>query len=493
MKVFLLVIGLFHSVAFANNVWQKSTQGSIEAHFEDLDSGAKEICVAIKPTPGLREKLSAKNQTTPDTADRRKADKAYRHKVAEQKVLCMSRYNNGREKKIEMFSYFDGKRAYRVHCQVENGDFVCHNRSKQKRYYPTKHIVLAGGGDLSQKITELKFRQSTNDGKLFRLKPNYLSHRQRVFYPWASKEQDEYKKVDGSNDWEKVFKNIKNVDNGKVLLPICQIENDAITEDSFEERVICHNLFKGKKNYCQSGETNQKINVCKSEGKGIMIEQDDDSILRVDRCEYQPAAMHFYCSGKLQGESTPKVYFERYGIQLVKDITPCPPSRTREAHIATQLCHNQLINKTCDSFAGSIKDRCNGEVRDEGCNFYRNEEEGQKCPDVAELLRGLGCHPTSRHNDPCDFRAPPDSSGYVPPSPVTDTTTEDPVVAPPPPVAPPVEQPVEPPVAPPVVAPPPPVVEPPVITVPPPDLTEPDDPVDDNRPADDDGEAVDIL
>lgn len=390
----LLVVGLFQSVALADDDWQQSTvdgyQHTISANFEALKEGdsSKNICVVIEPTDRLKEKLTAKNQANAQTPERFKAKKAYRREVHKQKVLCMSRYNNGREK-IAMFSYFDGKRGYRVHCQVDDRDFVCYNRSKQYRYLPAKFTVLADSGNLIERITELGYRKFSDDGKLFRLKTDYVSRRQKVFFPWHSKEQPEFQ---GN---KQQFINITTSD-GSRSLPVC-----GHRVDGFAERVVCHDHFKGQKSYCPSGTTDQKITLCKlARQKGILIEQ-DDGILRVASCEYQPAAMHFYCSGKLQGESTPKVYYERYGVQLVE--ADCP-RYAKQARVESLKCTQQLTDKSCDSFAGDIKNRCQGIVRDEGCNFYRNLEHGEKCPELAELLSGLGCSPTARHDDPCDFR-----------------------------------------------------------------------------------------
>ena len=153
----LVVVGLFHSVAFADNVWwQQSTTSnyrhSIQTRFEVLDDNdLKNICAVIEPTAGLIKALTAKQQAEQGTAEGFKTRRIYRYKVHEQKILCISRYNNGR-KTMPMFSYFDGERAYRVHCQVEDDDFVCYDRLGYPSYLPAKHIVLENSGDLVAKI-----------------------------------------------------------------------------------------------------------------------------------------------------------------------------------------------------------------------------------------------------------------------------------------------------------------------------------------------------
>ena len=395
----LLVIWLFHSLAFADDVWQESTlnnyKHSINTRFERMNNNgsdkAKNICVAIEPTDGLKEKLNAKKNTDAETVEGIKAKRAYRREVHKQKVLCVSRYNNGREK-IEMFSYFDGKKSYRVHCQLDDGDFVCHNRSKQRRYLPAKFTVLADSGNLVDRITKLGYRKFSDDGKLFRLRTDYVSSRQKAFLPWHSKEQPEFK------DGKHLFNNTETIDGWRGL-PTC-----ASNADFSQKRAVCHDHFKGSKNYCPSGTTDQEVMICKlATKKGILIKQDDGNILRVVGCEYQSEAKHFYCSGKLDNEATPKVYYERYGVDLVEPIE-CLRKWNITARVESLTCVQQLIDKSCDSFAGDIANRCRGIVREEGCNFYKNEEHGQECPKLAELLSGLGCRATARYDDPCDFR-----------------------------------------------------------------------------------------
>ena len=417
----LLVIWLFHSLAFADDVWQESTlnnyKHSINTRFERMNNNgsdkSKNICVAVEPTNKLKEKLTAKERANENTAEGAKNKRAYHREVHKQKVLCMSRYNNGREK-IPMFSYFDGKKGYRVHCKVENGDFVCYNRLKKYRYHPTKHVVLADGEDLIARITRLKYRESSDDQKLFRLKTYYVSSRQKNFLPWHSTEQAEYQKIDeDSNNRKQTFKNIKNI-RGETILPICRVSEGTVSDNSFAERVICHDGFNGREDYCRLSGTS-KISLCKLTDRGILIKQDDDTILRVANCEYQPAAMHFYCSGKKFPEGPNKVYFERYGVNLAEEITNCPDviDHRKKIHIERLKCTQKLINKKCPSFAGDIEHRCRrGKVRDEGCNFYQYLEIGQTCPTLKELLSSLGCRHEASYDDPCDFSYDTSPSTY---------------------------------------------------------------------------------
>ena len=404
MKI-LLVVGLFHPVvAFANYVfWQQSTNDdhSIQTQFEVIEDNdnSKNICVAIEPTNELIEKLSAKQQTTNGTAEWFKADRLYRYKVREQRVLCMSQYNNGRQK-MPMFSYFDGEKSYRVHCQAENGDFVCYNTIKQ-RYHHSRQVVLNNEGELIDRITQLNYRQLTNDSKLFRLQPSYTSNRQKAFNPHDSKE---------------LFGRIKTIKTvaGKESLPVCRVKDKSIVDDSFVKLPSCHDFAEDRTSFCPA---TTNIRVCKWRGRGILIKQDDGNILRVANCKYQPAAMHFYCSGKLQDEQTVEVFFERYGVQLVKkEDKKCPakvdwqPRHGSTAHIERLTCTKQVIDKTCETFASDLRNRCRiwgrpFEVREEGCNFFPNLAVGQRCPEFVELLEGLGCSRVAhRPEDPCDFR-----------------------------------------------------------------------------------------
>ena len=412
MKI-LLVVGLFYSTkALTDNVfWQQSTsddyQHSINTQFEVIGDDSKNVCVAIEPSNELMIKLIAKQQTTTGTAEQFKADRLYRYKIREQKVLCMSQYNNGRQK-MAMFSYFDGEKNHRVHCQAENGDLVCYNTVRQ-RYHNAKHVVLKDGGELIDRITQLNYRQLTSDGKLFRLQPSYASNRQKAFKPHDSKEEQLLGKI----------KTIETVA-GKESLPICRVKDNVIVDDSFVERPVCHDSG-GRSNLCS---TTANIKVCKWKGRGILIKQDDGNILRVANCEYQPEAMHFYCSGKLQDQQTVKVYFERYGVQLVKKRSyKCPakvdyqPRHGSTAHIERLTCTKQVMDRTCETFASDLNSRCylhghKFEVREEGCNFYPKLEAGQRCPEFVELLEGLGCNrdPRNRYEDPCDFRYSDDSN-----------------------------------------------------------------------------------
>ena len=270
---------------------------------------------------------------------------AYMKQISLAKVLCISKYFRyvkwGDFKSRNMYSYYtggsDGKK-HRAQCwqKKDSNDFICRGEDNNTHVIFDGAEVQAkfGGKDVVAKI--LKIKDYDAKRKMLRLKPRHLAAKQIAFHPGSSQEKTEYSYRDMLVDnreqarFVQVIETIKSRKDHKNILPLCQGSGNNIT--GFAEKKVCDAEF-GVFNYYCDDYKDKTINVCKMEkGRGILIKKDSGDILRVVSCEYQSAAAHFYCSGKIGKDGKMKMYFERYGVYGKKvniaSLHRCPDTNT---------------------------------------------------------------------------------------------------------------------------------------------------------------------
>ena len=219
------------------------------------------------------------------------------------KVLCVSLYDPGGERSsINMFSFWDGQKAMRIGCRNEGGNFVCRDINDQEIWQSND---FASDGDFISKVTEI--RQATFEGVGYgRVKINSqsLSGKYLAFFPFHAKKLNEYTFLaDGKKTQN--FTNVVSVKTNEAVLRPCK--------EGFRDEVKCKELGVKTHAACNyEGADEQTRPMCKLDGRGMLIKYSDDDILRVANCGYNNGAQHFYCSDQ------DKVYFERYGVWIVK-------------------------------------------------------------------------------------------------------------------------------------------------------------------------------
>ena len=230
------------------------------------------------------------------------------------KVLCVSIYELGGDRlSVNMFSFWDGQKAIRVGCRNRSGNFVCHDINDQEVW---RSNDFAGNGDFISNVNEI--RQTTFEGVSYgRVKINVqsLGKDYLAFLPFRARELNEYNFGPSGNT--RNFTEIVSIKTGEAVLRPC--------EDGFRDEVKCKELGVKTHAACNyDGADEQERPMCKIDGRGMLIKYSDDDILRVANCEYQEQAEHFYCSDQ------DEVYFERYGVKVIKKKETEPPAPAPE-------------------------------------------------------------------------------------------------------------------------------------------------------------------
>ena len=345
--------------------------------------GKKEICLALGVEKDSKlKKAYTEMITNNDDKGSQQRHNAFLNELEKAKILCIFRYRDNRTKTTEnssaaiyrrMFSYFDGKRSHRVQCYSHENTYQCRdkNRSIKYEYKITDPDPFFKGGEFNS-VTESmlsmekeeRINKYSESRKILRVSSSWLTRKQKAFNPILSREKDEYRYVNRTNEdgsQQKVFsKVIPNEElvsaTGARILPACSAskgDNDSITVTGFMQVKECLDELTPWQGFCKFGPEGKRtlnekqINACKLTGRGIIIRQDNGKLLRVSSCEHQPASQHFYCSGKLDSKDTSyKVYFERYGVDLTgkKPDPNCKKQQTLFTGLGSAL--NGEWNKT---------------------------------------------------------------------------------------------------------------------------------------------------
>ena len=348
----------------------KTISTKFVAHPES-EQGKKEICVAleVEKNSELNQAYNAmvlahQGQAGQRHSQQRSAD--FLTELLKAKILCVSRYRDNRtktsdepDKKIirHMSSYFDGKTSHRVHCYTYNNEYQCRDREGDKKYKITNLDPFLKNGQF-KRVTDsiLAMEKRDNDDaysqsrKILRVSSSWLIRDQKAFHPVLSRERAEYKYENVTNSdghQQKLFRKV--IDNkdlvsaktGEAILPTCIVRqgSDGSPEvTGFKKVKECVDELTPWGRYCKFWSSSKQdfvsneneINACKLTGRGIIIEQADNTLLRVSACKYQPASQHFYCSGKLETtDPSYKVYFERYGVDISEEQNKtCPTTQT---------------------------------------------------------------------------------------------------------------------------------------------------------------------
>ena len=317
----------------------------------------KEACVALEVEADSElKKAYDESRNKPHNADKYRK---FLTELSKAKVLCLSRYQDNRNKymgrrnyrkiKHNMFSYFDGTTSHRVNCHkhTKHPSFDCRDSDK-KVVYKDPHNLKLIKGSVRKTLTDVGYGYDPKR-KMLGIHNYLLTRTQKAFNASRSWEKDEYKflsvVVDG-NQQKRLVKVIHNKDlvskkTGNPILPECEVSesNGAINVTGFQEVNECLDEISPWQGFCKFWHSNKKknilnnkkINACKLQGRGMLIKEDNDNLLRVSFCEYQRAAQHFYCSGKLEyTDPQYKVYFERYGVELPRrqNSPDCPEEQT---------------------------------------------------------------------------------------------------------------------------------------------------------------------
>ena len=327
----------------------------------------KEICVALDV--GGNSDLKNAYDTWLNNTDRsnRRPHNNFLTELERAEILCISRYRDNRTKTTaqpgkaiyrRMFSYFDGQQAHRVTCYSETDKYTCRDGKKRELYVIDNPIPFLNHNSgpfssVTESILAMEQRKHNDrysrSRKLLSVSSSWLTREQKAFAPSRSREKPEYKYenvINANGNQQKVYnKKITNSQlvskkTGKLILPECSVSNDgSIKVTGFGQVNECLDEITPWQGFCKFWSSSQqknvvnekKINACKLGGRGILIKQNNDQLLRVTGCEYQPASQHFYCSGKLErGDPSYKVYFERYGVDISdKQQDPnCPKQQT---------------------------------------------------------------------------------------------------------------------------------------------------------------------
>lgn len=347
----------------AHRPWHEHTvedpSETITARFvKHKDTHTKELCVAVGvgPDSDLKTTYGAMKN---DTGSQRN----FLDKLEEAKILCISRHQDNRIKTKDredavierrMYSYYTGGRngtAHRVFCWTDNGKFKCRDGAAKVQYEISNLAPFLKKGEFTSVRDSIEHltkrdRKYSESRKMLAVRSSWLTRKQKAFHPSRSYEKAEYKYdniVINGNQQKEFLKKIKNEDlkskkTGKPILPECSVQKngDSINVSGFKEVNECldelspygGDLCKFWNKQSQKRVKNEKkITACKLKGRGIIIKQANDQLLRVSSCEHQPASQHFYCSGKLEKSHPSRtVYFEHYGVDLTKDTqsSSCP-------------------------------------------------------------------------------------------------------------------------------------------------------------------------
>ena len=402
------------------NPWTKSTSeddkdDTIDTYFVNRRAGHPSDCVVIDAQQTLLDKIDEMLGANDDSYQQMR--RQYRENLADSDILCYAKYHNGRKKnngeKIHRYypSFYHGtatddqqKNSYQLTCFTNEDKYLCRDIAFKHLNDGKNFVVIEdrnslGSQGIHGEIKKLDYYQHLtydNGKKLLRVPVSDLKAKWREISPEKSQELSEYQlmRLKGrGKKWvqriEKATYTRKNATGGqyqKSIFPsFCNTKASSVTSDrrklgiqdgdpdndnrklvsNFQEVAVCQDLFLNPHNgNCTKELKEQKIKICKLEGRGILIKRGKSSILRVANCEYQPQAKHFYCSGKVPGSNKPpKIYFERYGVFI------------KQRSLPRADCHTRLVHRT-DSI---------------GCG---------QCPagyDIAEELAERGCDYNTPH------------------------------------------------------------------------------------------------
>jgi len=336
----------------------------------ESEKDKKEICVALEVGENSALHTAYKDMIAehdkPANQRNSQLHNDFLDELSTAKILCISRYRDNRPKTktepekeiiLKMFSYFDGKDSHRVHCYSHDNKFQCRDGKGSEKYWINNRAPFLKDGkfkrvtdsilSMDKKERQDKYSQSR---KILRVSSSWLTRKQKAFHPVLSRERAEYKYENVTNigghqqkDYMKVIanKDLVSAKTGERILPECIINegSDGTPQvTGFKTVKECVDELTPWGRYCKFWSSSQEkyvsnakqINACKLEGRGIIIKQANDELLRVSACEYQPASQHFYCSGKLETEDPSyKVYFERYGVDISEEQNPnCDDEQT---------------------------------------------------------------------------------------------------------------------------------------------------------------------
>ena len=394
----------------ANFYWDETTNAppheTAFTAFINWPVRSKNNCLALDAEPDS-------DLITARQADQDNFEVRYHHEYMRQislaKVLCMSRYlrfaNFTDFKYYNMFGYYKGgsdNKAMRASCwyRSDHKDFICKDEKDKYHVLISSEDVKANFGGKVSVRNIASVQNYDRNKKMLRLRSRYLASKQRAFYPYSSKERQEYDYRDvlvnnrEQRRYVQVIEKVKSLKDYKDILPLCQGSGSNIS--GFEEKKVCASELSIYKSFCK-GKESKTVNVCKmAKGRGILIKKDNGNILRVASCEFQPAASHFYCSGKIGKKGKMQLYFERYGTYIKKvDIATvhrCPETSTTVndaqgndvAFAQAEQVVQQPAKKTCQANTTIDNCDCESPLLTHGTQCL-----GQ-CPDGYEQ-QGTGC------------------------------------------------------------------------------------------------------
>ena len=360
---------------------------TVDTHFVNRRSGYPSDCIVIEAQQELLDKMDEMLVATNSYDEVRKE---YKQKLKKSDILCYAKYHNGRRKDNGqkehryLISFYHGtsrlqeESSYQVLCFVNNNDsYVCRDIAV-KRYNDGKNFVViedkdsVGDRGINAEIKALDYYEYLtydNSKKMLRVPVDDLGHGMRNISPERSQEISQFQKIHlkgHGKKWVQRFGRVtRTITNslGQLIqenifsitsnMPFCNTTAGSVSIERrtqgvlkgdphkdnhklvsrFKKVSVCNDLFRNPHNgFCSKELKSQEIQVCKLEGRGILIKRAKDDILRVANCEYQPHAKHFYCSGKEPGsDEPPKIYFERYGVFIDMHDTPhayCPAKLT---------------------------------------------------------------------------------------------------------------------------------------------------------------------
>ena len=449
-----------------NSSWNKSTTDSPSSTFNNGferwgptdELKKKQHCFALDVESDGDLRTAWHKKIAGDSTPR--DSREYLRQVSLAKVLCISkyRYKNNTETKY-MFSYYTGGtdgEDHRANCWKRGGDgFVCEDENGNTHTLISDADVKDqfDGQHVAAKIVAIEDYDESK--KIMRVKGRHLANKQIARFPYVSEEMPEYDYRDllinnrDQRRYVKVIEAIKSSKNGQDILSECENSGGSIT--GFKEINACGAEFGIYTHFCKGNDN--KVEICKLGGRGILIKEANNEILRVTACEHQPAAGHFYCSGRIDNDNAPngelKVYFERYGVYTekvdIQTVHRCPNTRTivkktgdrggsttdvpivveeessTEATTAVDRRVATVTETTSDCQADTLIDNCDCKLLSHGGRCLRD------CP-PGYTESGTGC---TRNT------ATAETTPVVSPPPPETPTTSTPVVSPPTPEMPP--------------------------------------------------------
>ncbi len=330
----------------SNFTWGESTtdapSDTVNTRFVELrEDGSINHCVAFDAESVEQARQHHLHHKNPQSHTK------YLNAISEAKVLCISKYDDGRVSDNWMFSYYTGGKdgtSHRVKCPADAGQgLVCEDASGHRHTVtdsgPTI-AALSGPTMIAALVSFLSTGVNAENPydaskKMLYLQGHHMARKQKAFFPYYSREMPEFDHRDVlvenrvQRRFVRVIDKIKSKKTNDNILPFCEKSDNAIT--GFAAKPVCKAEFDVFNHYCRGGAGT--VNICKlPKGRGVLIKRDDGSVLRVTSCGYQPAAGHFYCSGKVNAEKQPKVHFERYGVYTeqveIATVHRCPETRT---------------------------------------------------------------------------------------------------------------------------------------------------------------------